>query len=389
MTERKNEMAEVQKRNSRAAFTVEEKNAEIGQLNTIIADMKAAIKENAENTEAVEEEADELHHENEQLKSKMETMEKEKTKLNTAFKTMEGEHSNFIGVQMELQIVKEEQARDKEKMDALIRSQTSNEANLKAERDAAKAEAMDLDQRLTALQADLELVKADYARSVTANLNLQRAMEAFQGEREAELSMFEESKNDSEQAIMASHQLALEATKQENEIAMKQVQDAGDKAIANMMTELSSMEQKQEEHRKENVNLRRSLDEAIHRLQSNQEDVIDRSFMKNILLEWHSKGGKSRREVMLVMASVLHFTDNEKDKCGIGEGSGTIGRVVGVMAPPLGPAAKTSQEIEGDTVREKWVNFLLAECGEGNVSEPANVINTKGKSARITEATAL
>ena len=34
------------------------------KLNTIIADMKVAIKENTEITEAVEEETDELHHEN-------------------------------------------------------------------------------------------------------------------------------------------------------------------------------------------------------------------------------------------------------------------------------------------------------------------------------------
>jgi hypothetical protein len=114
------------------------------------------------------------------------------------------------------------------------------------------------------------------------------------------------------------------------------------------------------------------LDEAIHRLQTNQEDIIDRSLMKNILLDWHSKSGKARREVMLVMASVLHFTEDDKNKCGIGDGSSTIDRVVGAVAPPLTPAVKLPEELDGDTIREKWVNFLIAECGESPKHEKQN-----------------
>jgi len=109
--------------------------------------------------------------------------------------------------------------------------------------------------------------------------------------------------------------------------------------------------------------LRRSLDEAIHRLQTSQEDVIDRVLMKNILLDWFSKTGKSKRDVLALMASVLHFTEEEKDAIHIGDHSGTFGKVVGSLAAPLPPSAADIDHLEGDTVREKWVNFLLAEAG--------------------------
>lgn len=111
------------------------------------------------------------------------------------------------------------------------------------------------------------------------------------------------------------------------------------------------------------MTLRSSLDEAIQRLQMSQEDVIDRSLMKNILLDWHQRRGQSKQQVLELMASVLHFTEEEKSKVHIGE-SGTLGKVMGAVAAPLPPAALNVDKLEGDNVREKWVNFLLAETGE-------------------------
>ena len=105
------------------------------------------------------------------------------------------------------------------------------------------------------------------------------------------------------------------------------------------------------------------MDEAIHRLQRSQEDVIDRSLMKNILLDWNSKHGKGRKDVLEVMASVLHFTEEERDKMGIGHGPGTLGKVVNAVTAPIPPPSHSIDKLEGDNVREKWVNFLLAEAG--------------------------
>ena len=119
-----------------------------------------------------------------------------------------------------------------------------------------------------------------------------------------------------------------------------------------------------QECRRDNLNLRKALDEAIARLQTNQEDVIDRSLIKNIILDWHSKKGKGKRDVMVLLGSILHFTEDEKDKAFIGEGPGTLDKVYGAVAASLPPAKLNVDKLEGDTVREKWVNFLLAETGE-------------------------
>lgn len=81
--------------------------------------------------------------------------------------------------------------------------------------------------------------------------------------------------------------------------------------------------------------------------------------MKNILLDWFAKGGKGKKDVLTVMASLLHFTEEEKDKIHISEFN--IGKVVGAVAAPLPPSKADVEHLEGQNVREKWVNFLLAE----------------------------
>lgn len=122
-----------------------------------------------------------------------------------------------------------------------------------------------------------------------------------------------------------------------------------------------------QECRKDSLNLRKALDEAIARLQTSQEDVIDRNLIKNIILDWHAKKGKAKRDVMVLLGSILHFTEDEKDKAFIGDGPGTLDKVVNAVAAPLPPSKLNVDKIEGDNVREKWVNFLLAETGDDEV----------------------
>lgn len=67
---------------------------------------------------------------------------------------------------------------------------------------------------------------------------------------------------------------------------------------------------------------------------------------------------------MVLLGSILHFTEDEKDKAYIGDGPGTLDKVVNVVAAPLPPSKLNVDKIEGDNMREKWVNFLLAETGD-------------------------
>jgi len=366
--EKSNDKESNDKKLHRAIQKLEDKDQEVQLLKSKMKDMETTMKENARNMEEVEEEADELHHENEALQQRLMDTESEIELLKSRIRTLDDDREKFSGVHMEIQVLKEQHAREKERIIAESESNTSMQSQLANERDAANAKALDLEQQIAALRADLDIVKSDYSRALEANHNLQSALEAMQSESQTEISMLEESQKSTEQAIHDAHEAALRAEKDANEKLMAEIQNAASASVSRMIQELNDTETKVETMKKENLNLRRSLDEAIHQLQTNQEDIIDRSLMKNILLDWHSRSGKSRRDVMMLMSNVLHFTEDEKDKCGVGQDSGNIGKaLVGAVAPPLAPVGKNFDELEGDTVREKWVSFLLSESGETDI----------------------
>jgi chromosome segregation ATPase len=227
---------------------------------------------------------------------------------------------------------------------------------------AALAEVDDLQQQLAAALADLDVARSDADRALMANDNLQNALEAFQSEREAELTMIEEQRREAEMTMEATHSAAMEALKATMDTQMREVQRATDAAIHHSAEEIKRLEARVESFRSENIQTRRSLDEAIHRLQTTQEDVIDRTLMKNILLDWLTKTvRKERQQVLEVMASVLHFSDEEKERVHLDDGQGSaLGKVVESVTHI--PKAKADVEhLGGDNVQEKWVSFLLAE----------------------------
>lgn len=140
------------------------------------------------------------------------------------------------------------EARDRERAhreNAAVNAE-SNQAELEAERDVALSTARDMERQLKATLADLEIAKADADRILMANVNLQSALEAFQSERDAEMSMVEEQRAEAEQATAAAHAAAIEATIGTNEARMREVQVAADAAVRNVMQEVHELEGKLE-----------------------------------------------------------------------------------------------------------------------------------------------
>lgn len=143
---------------------------------------------------------------------------------------------------MELKLLKEETDREKEKSLSAAEAARNNLTEIASQRDAAKQEARDLERQLAATLADLELSRKDYERAVLSNENLQSALESFQVEREAELSLLEEQRKHAEATLAAAHAAGIEAINEVNEARVKEVQLAADSAIRNLMEEIKVLE---------------------------------------------------------------------------------------------------------------------------------------------------
>ena len=256
-------------------------------------------------------------------------------------------------------MLKEHHNREKAKIQTVAASAESSTVQLEAERDEALAKVHDLQIQLSAASADLHVAQSDAERIMQANANLQSALEAFQNEHDAEMALMQENQHEREKVLATKHAAILDATHEVNQAEIRQMQQVSDAALMNSMDEIKNMEGKLESYRIENIQTRRSLDEAIKRLQATQDDVIDRTFMKNILLDWLTKKDRKEKiQVLEIMASVLHFTEAEKERVHIDDG-GSLRKLV---IPP--PSKVDLESLEGENVREKWVNFLIAEADD-------------------------
>lgn len=262
-------------------------------------------------------------------------------------------------------MLKEKHARESTKIIQKASTVETNHAQIEYERDEALREVQTLQQQLAACEADLQVAKSDGERIMQANENLQSALESFQSEREAEMALIEEQRVESEGHLAAAHEASMDAFKEVHKTKLREVQAAADNEIQAVMLKVQNLEGTAEEYRLDNVQMRRSLDEAIHRLQATQDDVIDRTVIKNILLDWLTKtDANKKRQVLELMASLLHFTDEEKSKVHIQEGSELVGSLVHAVAAPLPPPKADMEHLEGDNVREQWVSFLMGETDD-------------------------
>jgi len=372
------EIAQVQQQEERAIRKVDdrmaqtmavldERDEEIKSLKKCMKNMESKVNEHQEGEEEAEEELEEVHQENDSLRQTIEKLELEKKNLKDQVATLKTGSEELSGLQMELTMLKEERDRERTKNQTVMDSAMSSRTQLEIERDNALSKLRDSKQQLAATLGDLEISRADYSRIIMANDNLQSALEAFQDERRAEMEMIDEQSRESEEAIKSAHATATSALKQIHDTETYKIQKASDNAVKNVMHEMELVEGNLEKSKSENNQLRRSLDEAIHRLQTTQEDVIDRNVMKNILLDWCTLNDKSKRhQVLQVMANLLHFSEDEKEKVHLTSKSldSVRAKVVGALTAPLPPSKADVEHLEGSNVHEKWVNFLMAETDE-------------------------
>jgi len=378
MNKYENEIAQAQQREERALRKVndrmaqtmavlDERDDEISRLKNSIRDMQSKVSEHQDGEEEAEEELEEIHQENDSLRHTIETLVLEKKKLKEQVGALKSGSEELSELQMELTMLKEERHRERTKNQAAVDLGVTSRAQIESERDNALSELRSCKQQLAAAFGDLEISRTDNSRIIMANNNLQSALEAFQDERQAEIEMIDEQRRESEDAIKSANEIATSAFRQIHETEMYEIQKASDNAVKNVMHEMELVEGTVAKLKSENNQLRRSLDEAIHRLQTTQEDVIDRNVMKNILVDWCTLNDKSKRQqVLQVMANLLHFSEDEKEKVHLTSKSldSVRAKVVGALAAPLPPSKADVERLEGSNVHEKWVNFLMAETDD-------------------------
>ncbi|GAX28846.1 hypothetical protein FisN_20Lh142 [Fistulifera solaris] len=243
---------------ARSMALLDEREEEMAALKKNLKTLQSTMTEHREGAEEVEEEMDELHAENESLRQHVEVLEAQCTQLKMKVEELQADTEKLTALKLELRMLREDRDRDLAKIQSVAETTSATSAQLESERAALIAEVHDLKRQLTAARADIDLARADTERVITANANLQHALEAFQSERDAELALLEDQRRDMEEAMVAAHAAALEATHEAHEADIRRIRLEANEEVAKVRMEVTKLEEKNDLLRADNVQMRRS-----------------------------------------------------------------------------------------------------------------------------------
>ncbi|GMH80173.1 hypothetical protein TrLO_g11622, partial [Triparma laevis f. longispina] len=352
-------MEEAEANVAKAKREASENDKEVAQLREIINNMRNSVSVSSDTADTYKSKLVSLQGDFERMSVDFEAVLKQNEESKEVISSLQNLSSSSTDLQLEMKALKKVLEGEKEKYKAL-----------EEERDDAEGRANEMRSRLVATSADLDIARNEAQQAQDSSNNLQMAMSKLQGEREAELGMMEQQRLDSLYAEQESWRTKLSAVTRLHEGEKQEIAAKHEGGLKAQVEKYKKQEARLDETRADNVTLRRSLDEAIGRLQATQDEVIDRTLMKNVLLDWHSKQGDERNAVMSIMASMLAFTDEEKntaelyDVAAAAGKEGVVRRVMDNIAAPMPQPAVNVNELEGDTVSDKWKSFLLAEIGD-------------------------
>lgn len=219
---------------------------------------------------------------------------------------------------------------------------------------AAQKAAHDACTKLRAAEADLQLARQDHERNATACGNLQRVLEQFQAEKEAELRQTRAKCARELEAHDEAAQVKLEHAAEAHEIRVSEMTAAHRRLEMDVQRAAQDLAHRLKEKDGEVLQMRRTLDEAVMRL--TRDDVVDRGLVTNLIVTYHARNRSP--EVLELMAKMLDFSDEDKRKVGLKSSRQSLGGEGPQATAPAGDAAASN-------VLELWVSFLAAEDDAG------------------------
>ena len=351
-----------------AKAATQQREQENEQLTEVVKNMRGAMARSSEDSDQYEKMYTDLQKEHTKLLKDLRRAKAEKEEAAAAISALESETASFSQAGAEMKVMREALEQEKSARASFEASAGAVAKQLAAELSNAKHERRETANRLEAAEADLKLARQNQEDAQLATGNLQRAMENLQNERDSEIAMVERANEGALGGERRAFEVKLGAVEELHRGAVRNEEEKSRLKVEEVARQVRDFEKRYEAIRLENVSLRRSLDSAIKRLQASQEDIIDRAVIKSVVLDWHSKTGPQRNQVMAVIGSMLHFSKEENASCSVWSDReaerGAVGRVVSAVAAPLPAPVVATDKLEGDSVKDKFLSFLMSESGD-------------------------
>jgi hypothetical protein len=135
--------------------------------------------------------------------------------------------------------------------------------------------------------------------------------------------------------------------------------------------------------------------EALRRLRRNSSDVnVDRRLVTNIVLQFLTtpRADAKRFEMLTLLASILSWNDEERERAGLQRGSGGVPKIINTPKTRPAELDKTdetevrsfilkltafSDDIAHKSFSRLWVEFLLTEAASGSPASTSPTTKTR------------
>lgn len=356
---------------------------EVRQLHQVISQLRQARRSNQENVESAKADRESQNAIIERQNQELSDLRVYKAKF------MSSEEKNE-SLTRELNHLRSDYHASESSATSRISTLESDVAGLRQQLATCEAEKYDVEARLEAARSDVMIARHDLSLRSQELENLHAAISSMEKEHEGRMRAARLDQQGKLEALEEEWARKLEGEKefylQDVEFYKQRVEEWEERVQDERL-----LRRKMEiEMSAEKSNMHNTLKEALDKLQHSQEDTVDRTLVKNLVVTYIRQ--KRSKEILSLISRILGFTDEDRVEVGlqVSEGSIVTSLFQNLWSPlSSNMAAPKRTELTGDNLAELWQNFLIQESGgalEGDASADEARVVSSGPGNNITSS---
>ncbi|GAA5861069.1 hypothetical protein JCM8547_008024 [Rhodosporidiobolus lusitaniae] len=352
------------------------------------------LKQDAEELDRREEEIADLRASNDDLSSALDTLRSELIQSHADTDALQSEVEQLRLSAFDSDRQSSDEAAERE---MALREAQEDLERVRIERDEWEGEAMrervrreelgarcaQVEMELAQAKAERENLREERDREQESAANLHAVLEEFQAAKDRELqTLLGDLQNQLRDTTRELETFRLRATDAEGRLAAAQNDS---QRVLELSKEVKEKNLLTGKLRHEAVILNEHLTEALRRLKKNSsENSVDQRLVSNVLITFLNtpRGDAKRFEMLQLIASILNWTDDQREKVGLQRSAGKLSSSViagGSRGGAKGHARSgkntaVDEGVENESFSNLWIEFLLKEAssdGSSPSSKPA------------------
>ncbi|GAA5825702.1 hypothetical protein JCM11251_000342 [Rhodosporidiobolus azoricus] len=365
----------------------------LGKLTNMRNTLGDKLKQDADELDRREQEIADLRASNEDLQGALETL---KSELIQSHADADSLHTEVEQLRLRAFDSERQTSDEAQERELALREAQEDLERVRIERDEWEGEAMrervrreelvakfgQVEMELAQAKVERESLREERDREQESAANLHAVLEEFQAAKDRELQALlgdlQDQLHDTTKELATYRSRASEA-----EARLATAQNDSERVLA-LSKEVKEKNLLIGKLRHEAVILNEHLTEALRRLKRNSsENSVDQRLVSNVLITFLNtpRGDTKRFEMLQLIASILNWTDDQREQVGLQRASGSLSSS-SVISSGRGGSGKgharsgkgkaVDEGVENESFSNLWIEFLLKEASQDSSPAPTS-----------------